>query len=106
MESRTYNIQPRELIPRSWINTLVARAAKRVIEAQYDDAVRKRVDSLYTAFVDVQAAQMTVGSAEAALRGMDRLLELAPALRSSGQVTEVPVASTKTDREIGAASPC
>jgi cobalt-zinc-cadmium efflux system outer membrane protein len=101
---KTYKIQPRELVPRSGINTLVARAAKRVIEAQYQDTVRTRIDSLYTEFVDVQAAQMSVGYAELALRGMDNLLEKAQELQKRGQLTEGPVGSAQIDREIGAAA--
>ncbi len=40
--------------------TLYATRAKRVIEAQYQDAVRQSVDLLYTAFVNVLNARQTV----------------------------------------------
>jgi hypothetical protein len=40
-------VQPQELIPRRWVDILVARAVKRVLEAQYEDAVRTRVDRFY-----------------------------------------------------------
>src|SRR5262249_14838896 len=38
----------------------VAVRAKRVLEAQYQDAVRLQIDNLYTAYVDVLAARATV----------------------------------------------
>ena len=40
--------------------TLVACRAKRVLEAQFQDAIRVEVDNLYTRFVDVLAARETV----------------------------------------------
>jgi cobalt-zinc-cadmium efflux system outer membrane protein len=101
---KTRKIQPRELISRAWINTLVARAARCVVEAQYQDAVRTRVDTLYGAFVDVQSAQTTVSAAEAALRGMDELLKLAQGLQKAGQVSEAAVVANRVNREIDASS--
>jgi cobalt-zinc-cadmium efflux system outer membrane protein len=43
--------------------TLVAYRARRVIEAQYQDAVREAIDDLYTEFVDVLATRETVREA-------------------------------------------
>ena len=40
--------------------TLVAFRAKKVLEAQFQDAIRVEVDNLYTRFVDVLAARETV----------------------------------------------
>ncbi|MFI5459394.1 MAG: TolC family protein [Isosphaerales bacterium] len=101
---KTWHIQPRELILNRWIQTLVARAARRVIEAQYQDAIRTRVDNLYTAFVNVQEAQMSVRFAEVALRGVESLLRVAQSLQKAAQVSNVDVASTKTECELGASS--
>jgi len=101
---KTWHVQPRELILKRWVQTLVARAAKRVLEAQYQDAVRTRVDDLSTAFVDVQAAQMSVSFAEVALRGLERLLQVAQSLQKAAQVSNVDVASSKTECELGASS--
>jgi cobalt-zinc-cadmium efflux system outer membrane protein len=38
---------------------VVASRAKKVLEAQYQDAVRMEIDNLYTAYVDVLAARQT-----------------------------------------------
>ena len=50
--------------------TLVARRAKRVLEAQYQDAVRLQIDNLYTAYTDVLGARETIRFAEAAREGL------------------------------------
>lgn len=49
---------------------LVACRAKKVLEAQFQDAVRVEVDNLYTEFVDVLAARET---ARLARKGVDEL---------------------------------
>ena len=48
------------------------RRAKRVLEAQYQDAVRLQIDNLYTAFSDVLGARETIRFAEAARQGLGR----------------------------------
>ena len=53
----------------------VAGHAKRVIEAQYQDAVRLTIDNLYTAYVDVLAARETVRFANASLEGLEALMQ-------------------------------
>ncbi|MBX6311979.1 MAG: TolC family protein, partial [Isosphaeraceae bacterium] len=52
----------------------VARQARNVMEAQYQNAVRFEVDRLYEAYVDVLAARESVRFAEAGLRVFDRLI--------------------------------
>jgi cobalt-zinc-cadmium efflux system outer membrane protein len=52
----------------------VARQEKRVLEAQYQNAVRLAIDDLYTAYVDVLAARQAVGAAERGLGLIDELL--------------------------------
>jgi cobalt-zinc-cadmium efflux system outer membrane protein len=49
-------------------------AAKSVVEAQYQDAVRNRIDDLNTLYVDVQDAQERARWAEAAMARWDRVL--------------------------------
>ena len=46
--------------------TLVARRAKRVLEAQYQDAVRVQIDNLYMAYTDVLGVRETIRFAQAA----------------------------------------
>ena len=79
-------------------------AAKRVREAQYQDAVRTQVDNLYTAFVNVQEAQVSVSYAEVTLRGLERLLKVIQSLQKAAQDSNADVASIKTECDLGASS--
>src|SRR5262249_33778360 len=54
---------------------VVARRAKRVLEAQYQDAVRRQIDNLYLTFSDVLGARETIRFAEAARHGLGILLD-------------------------------
>jgi cobalt-zinc-cadmium efflux system outer membrane protein len=55
--------------------TRYATAATRVIEAQYQDAVRMRIDDLYGAFVDVLDARQTVRFSRRSVGGLTTLYE-------------------------------
>jgi cobalt-zinc-cadmium efflux system outer membrane protein len=67
--------------------TRVATQAKRVLEAQYQDAVRLQIDNLYTAFTDILAARETIRFAEVARRGLKALLERTRGLYQKGSRT-------------------
>ena len=67
--------------------TLVATQARRVLEAQYQDAVRLQLDNLYSAFTDVLAARETIRFAEAAREGLRTLLDRTRALQQRGTRT-------------------
>ena len=71
--------------------TEVARAARRTVEAQFQDAVRQQVDNLYTAFVDVAAAELTLTFSQTYLKGITRLLEINEELFKNKQISEDPV---------------
>jgi len=62
--------------------------AKRVTEAQFQDAVRLNIDNLYTAYVDVVAAEETLRYSRAYAEGITRLLNLNLELLKKGQITE------------------
>jgi len=49
-----------------------AHQARRTVEAQFQDAVRQEVDSLYTAYVDVLAARETLRFSQASLVAIDQ----------------------------------
>jgi cobalt-zinc-cadmium efflux system outer membrane protein len=100
----TWLSRPRELIPGRWVETLVARAARRVLEAQYQDAVRTRIDALYSAFVDVQEAQMRVQSAQASLRATVGMLRMVEQLHERGQIATSDLAQLKTACEVAKSS--
>ena len=83
----------------------VACRAKRVLEAQYQDAVRQQIDNLYTAYVDLLTARATVRFARASIAGLERLQGVTQALRRAGEVTLADVSHLEVERdsaEIGA----
>jgi cobalt-zinc-cadmium efflux system outer membrane protein len=55
----------------------VARAAQCVLEAQYQDLVRREIGNLYRAFVDLQAARLNYLASLAAVRKQERILAAA-----------------------------
>lgn len=79
--------------------TLVAEKAKRVTEAQLQDAVRLQVDNLYTAYVDVAAAEETLRYSNKYLEGIARLLDLNLDLLKRGQVTEATTDAIRSQVE-------
>ncbi|MDG3008163.1 TolC family protein [Paludisphaera mucosa] len=68
--------------------TEAAVKAKRVTEAQFQDAVRLQIDNLYTAYVDVVAAEETLRYSRAYAAGITKLLNLNRELLEKGQITE------------------
>ena len=61
--------------------------AKTVAEAQYRDSLRNRLDGLYSAYVDVQRAQVRFLSSAADVARWDRLLKTAKAQAEQGTAT-------------------
>lgn len=66
----------------------VAGRAKRVLEAQYQDAVRIEIDKLYTAFVDVLAARETLRYARTSAAGLKDVLSKTRTLLKNETITE------------------
>ena len=66
----------------------VAGRAKRVLEAQYQDAVRIEIDNLYTAFVDVLAARETLRYARTSAAGLKDVLDKTRTLLRNETITE------------------
>ena len=67
--------------------TEVARQARRVTEAQYQDAVRIQIDNVYTAYVDILAARETLRYARAAREGLEELNRITRIFREKGTRT-------------------
>lgn len=67
--------------------TAVARQAKRVIEAQYQDAVRQQINNLYTAYVEALGARETQRYAETSTTGLAQLLDKTQRLLKGGEKT-------------------
>jgi cobalt-zinc-cadmium efflux system outer membrane protein len=79
--------------------TVVATRAKRVLEAQYQDAVRIAIDNLYTAYVDVLAARQTAIYARKSYDTLGRVLEVTDALYSKDVATRADVNRVKIQQE-------
>jgi cobalt-zinc-cadmium efflux system outer membrane protein len=79
--------------------TLVAAKAKRVTEAQFQDAVRLQIDNLYTAYVDVVAAGETLRYSQAYVIGITRLLRVNESLFRGGAVTQSAVDAIRAQVE-------
>ena len=77
------------------VTRIEAARPRRVVEAQYQDAVRNNIDGVYAAFVDVEAMQEWRRRASANLARWDRLLEATetwsrtvPSLRAMSTASE------------------
>jgi cobalt-zinc-cadmium efflux system outer membrane protein len=71
--------------------TLVATRAMRVLEAQYQDAVRIAIDNLYTAYIDVLAARQTVIYARKSYDTLGQVLGVTRTLYLKDQATRADV---------------
>jgi cobalt-zinc-cadmium efflux system outer membrane protein len=69
-------IQPIDVSGKHKNAVLMARQAKNVLEAQFQDAVRMEIDKLYNAFVDVLEAQAAERAARAGVNGLEELVRL------------------------------
>jgi cobalt-zinc-cadmium efflux system outer membrane protein len=81
-------VQPVDVNHKRAARTAAARAARNVLEAQFQDAVRLAIGDLYNAFVDVMVARETIRYAEASLAGTAKLLETAKVQFDNGQIIE------------------
>jgi cobalt-zinc-cadmium efflux system outer membrane protein len=66
----------------------VARRAKRVLDAQYQDAVRVEIDNLYTAFANALGERETVRYAQASVKGLREVLKTTKAQLDNKVITE------------------
>jgi cobalt-zinc-cadmium efflux system outer membrane protein len=66
--------------------TVVAARAERVLEAQFQDAVRNRIDDVYGAYVTALGARQTVRYARTSVSKYEQLVSLTKALHDRGQV--------------------
>lgn len=69
-------IQPIDANNKRRVRILAAQQAKRVLESQYQDAVRLEIDNLYSAYVDVLAAREGVLYVQASLAGLNEAVNL------------------------------
>jgi cobalt-zinc-cadmium efflux system outer membrane protein len=76
---------PLDLSRKRQARSAVACQARRVIEAQFQDAARQQIDNLGTAYVNVLAARETVRYARTSLAGVSELLDRAERLLREGE---------------------
>jgi cobalt-zinc-cadmium efflux system outer membrane protein len=97
-------IQPIDVNRKRLVRVHVAEQAKRVLEAQYQDAVRLEIDNLYTSFVDVLDARETVRYARASLEGLNRVLRTTEEQYRKELVAQTEVESAAIQRDAGEVS--
>jgi len=83
--------QPLDLSGKRRARMAVAGHAKKVLEAQYQDAVRLQIDNLYTAFVDVLSARETLRYSHASVDGLNQVLKITRAQFEQGRKNETDV---------------
>lgn len=83
--------QPLDLSGKRRARMAVACKAKKVLEAQFQDAVRLQIDNLYTAFVDVLAARETVRYSQASVDGLTQVLKITRSQFEQGRKNETDV---------------
>jgi cobalt-zinc-cadmium efflux system outer membrane protein len=79
---------------------VVAREAKKVTEAQFQDAVRQSVDNLYNAYVRLGSAELTLNYSRAFLAGLIRLRDLFENRLRLGRVAQDKVDSLRAQVEL------
>lgn len=91
--------QPIDIWRKRRARTLVAQRAKSVTEAQLQDAFRTQVDNLYTVYVDVAAAKLTLKFSQKSSVGLRALLDVTTQLFRQGQKTKDDVLALKSKLE-------
>jgi cobalt-zinc-cadmium efflux system outer membrane protein len=77
---------PLDISHKRQARTLVAARAERVLEAQYQDAVRGRVDDVYGSYVNLLAARQTVRYSTASVKGLEQMVAIIEDLWRKGQI--------------------
>ena len=93
---------PFDLSGKRRARVLVAARARRVLEAQYQDAVRLQIDALGTAFVDTLAAAENVRYARAGVEGLDQVLAVTRRSQSRGNAGPDDVDRVEIQRDSAA----
>lgn len=91
-------IQPFDINHKRQARAAAATQAVRVIEAQYQNAVRLAIDDLAGAFIDFLVARETVRYAEISYAGASRLFEAAEKQFRAGNITKAERLTTMTQR--------
>lgn len=92
--------QPIDVWRKRKARKIVAQRAKKVTEAQFQDAVRTQIDNLYTAFVDVLSAKLTVQFSQKYADGLRSLLRLNEQLQGAGFIKPSDVLAIRARLEL------
>ncbi len=92
--------QPIDVWRKRRAKTIVAQRAKKVTEAQFQDAVRQQIDNLYTAYVDSVAAKLTVRFSQTYYKGLNNLLNLNTQLQGAGFIKPADVLAIRARLEL------
>lgn len=77
---------PLDISHKRQARTMVATRAERVLEAQFQDAVRNRIDDIYGAYVTALGARQTARYAARSVEGLERMVGITDQLLKKGQV--------------------
>ncbi len=78
---------PLDLSRKRQNRTQVATGAKKVLEAQYQDAIRLKIDELYGAYVTALGARQTVTYSRKSIQGLENLASRTEQLYGKGAVS-------------------
>ena len=92
---------PLDLSGKRKARTASAIQATKVIEAQYQDAVRLSIDNLYSGYIDVLQARRTIAFAEAGLEGLTKALKATEDLARRGEKKPSDVARIRIQLRLG-----
>ena len=92
---------PLDISRKRQARTASAVRATKVVEAQYQDAVRQTIDNLYSAYVDALQARRTIAFAEAGLEGLRSSLKATQDLLAGKEKKESDVARLRIQVRLG-----
>ena len=90
---------PLDLSRKRQARTVEASRAILVIEAQYQDAVRKSIDNLYSSYVDLLQARRTIAFAEAGVEGLANAEKATVDLRAGNERKESDIIRVRLARQ-------
>ena len=85
---------PLDLTHKRQARMRVARAAKTVLEAQFQDVIRRQIGNVYRAFIDLQSARLNVLTAQASVKEQERVVAAARR-RAAADKAEVDAAAER-----------
>ena len=92
---------PLDLSRKRQARTASAARATRVIEAQYQDAVRKSIDNLYSGYVDLLQARRSIAFAEAGLDGLRKAEKATEDLYRGNEKKQSDIIRVRLQRQNG-----